>query len=63
MAVQVKAQRGGEWTLSSPAAAEVFTPEDLDESQRQVGQTVREFVRGEVGGVVVVAHARFLCDA
>ncbi|HEV8636719.1 MAG TPA: acyl-CoA dehydrogenase family protein [Chloroflexota bacterium] len=47
MAVQVR-QRGGEWTLSSPAASEIFTAEDLNEAQRQIGQTVRDFVRGEV---------------
>ena len=47
MAVQVR-QRGGEWTLSSPAASELFTPEDLNDGQRQIGQAVGEFVRGAV---------------
>ena len=40
--------RGGEWVLHSPRAEEVFTPEDLDDFQREVARTVGEFVRREV---------------
>jgi alkylation response protein AidB-like acyl-CoA dehydrogenase len=40
--------RGGEWVLRSPAAADVFTPEDLDDSQKEIAKTVRNFVRREV---------------
>src|SRR5215207_7845083 len=40
--------RGGEWVLQSTDADEVFTPEDLDDFQREVARTVGEFVRREV---------------
>src|SRR5919197_5225687 len=40
--------KGIGWALEATPAAEVFTPEDLGEVQRGVGQTVREFILGEV---------------
>ena len=40
--------RGGEWVLRSPAAADVFTPEDLDDSQKEIARTVSSFVQREV---------------
>jgi alkylation response protein AidB-like acyl-CoA dehydrogenase len=40
--------RGGEWVLRSPAAEDVFTPEDLDDSQKEIARTVSNFVQREV---------------
>ena len=40
--------KGGEWALQTPPAADVFTPEDLSEQQRQIMATVQEFVRNEI---------------
>jgi alkylation response protein AidB-like acyl-CoA dehydrogenase len=39
---------GGEFLISDQTAAEVFTPEDLTEEQRMIGETTRDFVDGEV---------------
>src|ERR671925_2229369 len=53
MAVSAAAKhRGGEWALQSPPAAEVFTPEDLSDFQKDVAKTVRDFVQGEVVPVI-----------
>ena len=41
--------RGGEWVLRSPAAEDVYTPEDLDDSHREVARTVADFVRRAPG--------------
>ena len=35
---------GGSWLIGDVPPAEVFTPEDLNEEQRLVGQTVQDFV-------------------
>jgi alkylation response protein AidB-like acyl-CoA dehydrogenase len=40
--------RGGEFLITNPTAAEVFTPEDLTDEQRMIGDTTREFVDNEV---------------
>jgi alkylation response protein AidB-like acyl-CoA dehydrogenase len=40
--------KGGEFLISEATAAEVFTPEDLTEEHRMIGETTREFVDGEV---------------
>jgi alkylation response protein AidB-like acyl-CoA dehydrogenase len=40
--------KGGEFLISDPTTAEVFTPEDLTEEQRMIGDTTREFVDNEV---------------
>ena len=40
--------RGGEFLIADQTASEVFTPEDLTEEQRMIGDTTREFVDNEV---------------
>ncbi len=45
---QAAKHKGGEWTLQSPPAAEVFTPEDLNDFQKELATTVGDFVRREV---------------
>lgn len=40
--------KGGEFLITETTAAEVFTPEDLTEEQRMIGETTREFVDNEV---------------
>jgi alkylation response protein AidB-like acyl-CoA dehydrogenase len=42
------AAKGGSFLLQSQAPAEVFTPEDLNEEQRQMVATVAEFAREEI---------------
>ena len=39
---------GGQFLISDTVASDVFTPEDLSEEQRLVGQTARDFVEQEV---------------
>jgi len=40
--------KGGEFLIADQTTAEVFTPEDLNEEQRMIGDTTREFVDNEV---------------
>lgn len=40
--------RGGEFLIADQTVSEVFTPEDLSEEQRMIGETTREFVDNEV---------------
>src|SRR5256714_105012 len=40
--------KGGEFLIAEQTAAEVFTPEDLTDEQRMIGDTTREFVDNEV---------------
>ena len=42
------AAKGGSFLLESPAAQDVFTPADLTDDQRLIGQTAEEFVIKEV---------------
>jgi alkylation response protein AidB-like acyl-CoA dehydrogenase len=42
------AAKGGSFLLESPAPADVFTPADLTDDQRLIGQTAEEFVVKEV---------------
>ena len=50
--MEAQAQReylkGGEFLIAEQTTAEVFTPEDLTEEQRMIGDTTREFVDNEV---------------
>ena len=39
---------GGQFLLEDTAPEDVFTPEDFDENQRMIGQTVADFVEKEV---------------
>src|SRR3989304_3073046 len=43
---------GGQFLISDTAASDVFTPEDLSEEQRLVGQPARDFVEQEVPPVL-----------
>ena len=40
--------KGGAFLIENRATSEVFTPEDLSEEQRMIGETTREFVDNEV---------------
>src|SRR6478672_2547589 len=40
--------KGGEFLIAEQTTAEVFTPEDLTDEQRMIGDTTREFVDNEV---------------
>ena len=40
--------KGGEFLITDLSPAEVFTPEDLSEEQRMIGETTREFLDNEV---------------
>ncbi len=42
------AAKGGSFLLESPLASEVFTPADLTDDQKLIGQTAEEFVTKEV---------------
>ncbi|MDE3201117.1 MAG: acyl-CoA dehydrogenase family protein [Acidobacteriota bacterium] len=44
----VLAAKGGSFLLESRAPAEVFTPEDLTEEQRQVSATAQQFAQDEI---------------
>jgi len=46
------AAKGGSFLLEAPAAADVFTPADLTDDQKLIGQTAEEFVMKEVMPVV-----------
>ena len=50
--MEAQAQReylkGGEFLIAEQTTAEVFTPEDLSEEHRMIGDTTREFVDNEV---------------
>jgi alkylation response protein AidB-like acyl-CoA dehydrogenase len=52
MTTEVQTQReylkGGEFLIAEQTTAEVFTPEDLNDEQRMIGDTTREFVDNEV---------------
>src|SRR4030095_4813280 len=40
--------KGGEFLIADQSANEVFTPEDLTDEHRMIGETTREFVDNEV---------------
>jgi len=42
------AAKGGSFLLESPAPADIFTPADLTDDQKLIGQTAEEFVIKEV---------------
>ncbi|HUQ32392.1 MAG TPA: acyl-CoA dehydrogenase family protein [Pyrinomonadaceae bacterium] len=43
-----KAVKGGAFLIEDRSAEEIFTPEDLTEEHRMIGDTTREFIDGEV---------------
>ena len=44
----VLAAKGGSFLIETRSPAEVFTPEDLNEEQRQMATTVAQFARDEI---------------
>jgi alkylation response protein AidB-like acyl-CoA dehydrogenase len=40
--------KGGEFLIADTSTAEMFTPEDLNDEQRMIGETTREFVDNEI---------------
>ncbi len=40
--------KGGAFLIENRTASEIFTPEDLTEEQRMIGETTRDFVDNEV---------------
>ena len=44
----IVAAAGGSFLLESRTPAEVFTPEDLNEEQRQIAATAAQFARDEI---------------
>jgi butyryl-CoA dehydrogenase len=54
----IVAAAGGSFLLESRTPAEVFTPEDLSEEQRQIGDTAAQFAREEILPVAAAIEAR-----
>ena len=54
----IVAAPGGSFLLESRTAAEVFTPEDLDEEQRQIAVTATRFAREEVETALEAIEAK-----
>jgi alkylation response protein AidB-like acyl-CoA dehydrogenase len=48
VAEEKKIIKGGSFLIEDRSAEEVFTPEDLTEEHRMIGETTREFIDGEV---------------
>jgi alkylation response protein AidB-like acyl-CoA dehydrogenase len=40
--------RGGAFLIEERAASEIFTPEDLNEEQKMIGETTQQFIQNEV---------------
>src|SRR5258706_6172273 len=40
--------KGGEFLIYDSTTGEMFTPEDLNDEQRMIGETTREFVDNEI---------------
>jgi butyryl-CoA dehydrogenase len=53
----IVAAAGGSFLLETRTPAEVFTPEDLNEEQRQVAATAARFAREEILPVVAAIEA------
>jgi butyryl-CoA dehydrogenase len=49
---------GGSFLLESRTSAEIFTPEDLNEEQRQIASTVAQFARDEILPAVDAIEAK-----
>jgi butyryl-CoA dehydrogenase len=54
----IVAAAGGSFLLETRTPAEVFTPEDLNEEQRQIAATAIEFAREEIMPVVEAVEAK-----
>lgn len=46
--MQKEYMKGGAFLIENRAADEIFTPEDLSEEQRMIGETTRDFIANEV---------------
>jgi len=46
--VSVALNRGGAFLITSSRPEEIFTPADLSDDQRLIGQTAEEFVQNEI---------------
>jgi len=57
-AQQILAARGGSFLLETRSPNEVFTPEDLNEEQRQIAATAARFAREEIVPVTPAIEAR-----
>ena len=44
----IAASAGGSFLIETRTPAEVFTPEDLNEEQRQIAATAAQFARDEI---------------
>jgi butyryl-CoA dehydrogenase len=54
----IVAAAGGSFLLETRTAAEVFTPEDLTEEQRQIAATAARFAREEIQPAIVAIEAK-----
>jgi alkylation response protein AidB-like acyl-CoA dehydrogenase len=54
----IVAAAGGSFLLENRTAAEVFTPEDLDEEQRQIAATATRFAREEIEPALEAIEAK-----
>lgn len=54
----IVAAPGGSFLLETRTPAEVFTPEDLDEEQRQIVATAVQFARDEIQPVIAAIEAK-----
>lgn len=61
MSTTKSVKRGGSFLIEETAPEEVFTPEDLTEEQKMIGETTESFIRGEVLPVLdeIEEHHRF----
>jgi len=57
-ALNKPAAKGGSFLLESPTPQDVFTPADLSDDQKLIGQTTEEFVLKEVLPVVKDLEAK-----
>jgi len=59
----IVAAAGGSFLLETRAPAEVFTPEDLNEDQRQIASTAAQFAREEIlpAADAIEARSRGFC--
>jgi len=56
-----RSAKGGSFLLESPAPGDVFTPADLTDDQRLIGQSAEEFVLKEVFPHIKNLEAKTLC--
>ncbi len=54
----IVAAAGGSFLLETRTPAEIFTPEDIDEEQRQIAATAARFAREEIEPIVAAIEAK-----